>query len=195
MTRDDAGYHIRASGSKISRMELGRFPSRNATSPTFSSTTASPTRPNGRSWSSYREANATPWYQKFQDVVPDRGRRRELRGEAGITVDPALLGEPIETAPIEFWWGRFHFLQDQTFYAIAVRDAAVSFAARRRWNGRRSTSTGGCTPRIWAGRRRAAGRPGAAAADAGWRPPRSSGRPRSLGKRRHRHIGRLLGVQ
>ena len=24
VTRDDAGYHIRASGSKISRMELGR---------------------------------------------------------------------------------------------------------------------------------------------------------------------------
>jgi hypothetical protein len=24
ITRDDAGYHIRASGSKISRMELGR---------------------------------------------------------------------------------------------------------------------------------------------------------------------------
>jgi 8-oxo-dGTP pyrophosphatase MutT (NUDIX family) len=52
---------------------------------------------------------------------------RELQEEAGITVDPALLGEPIETAPIEFWWGGFHFLQDQTFYAIALRDAAVSF--------------------------------------------------------------------
>ena len=55
---------------------------------------------------------------------------RELREEAGITVDPALLGEPIETAPIEFRWGGFHFLQDQTFYAIALRDAAVSFAGQ-----------------------------------------------------------------
>ena len=55
---------------------------------------------------------------------------RELREEAGITVDPALLGEPIETAPIEFWWGGFHFLQDQTFYAIALADAAVSFAGQ-----------------------------------------------------------------
>jgi 8-oxo-dGTP pyrophosphatase MutT (NUDIX family) len=55
---------------------------------------------------------------------------RELREEAGITIDPALLGEPIETAPIEFWWGGFHFLQDQTFYAIAVRDAVVSFAGQ-----------------------------------------------------------------
>ncbi len=55
---------------------------------------------------------------------------RELREEVGITVDPALLGEPIETAPIEFWWGGFHFLQDQTFYAIALADAAVSFAGQ-----------------------------------------------------------------
>ena len=55
---------------------------------------------------------------------------RELQEEAGITVDPALLGEPIETAPIEFWWGGFHFLQDQTFYAIAVRDAEVNFAGQ-----------------------------------------------------------------
>ncbi len=62
-----------------------------------------------------------------------------------------MLGEPIETAPIEFWWGGFHFLQDQTFYAIAVRDAAVSFAGQEALERRRSTSTGGCTPRIWAG--------------------------------------------
>jgi 8-oxo-dGTP pyrophosphatase MutT (NUDIX family) len=55
---------------------------------------------------------------------------RELREEVGITVDPALLGEPIETAPIEFWWGGFHFLQDQTFYAIALADAVVSFAGQ-----------------------------------------------------------------
>jgi 8-oxo-dGTP pyrophosphatase MutT (NUDIX family) len=51
---------------------------------------------------------------------------RELREEAGIVVDPAALGEPIATAPIEFWWAGMHFDQDQTFYAIAVRDAEVS---------------------------------------------------------------------
>ena len=55
---------------------------------------------------------------------------RELREEAGITVDPALLGEPIETAPIEFSWAGMHFVQDQTFYAIAIADAAVSFAGQ-----------------------------------------------------------------
>jgi 8-oxo-dGTP pyrophosphatase MutT (NUDIX family) len=55
---------------------------------------------------------------------------RELREEVGITVDQALLGEPIETAPIEFWWAGLHFVQDQTFYAIAITDAAVSFAGQ-----------------------------------------------------------------
>jgi 8-oxo-dGTP pyrophosphatase MutT (NUDIX family) len=55
---------------------------------------------------------------------------RELREEAGIVVDPELLGEPFATAPIEFWWGGMHFDQDQTFYAIAVSDAEVSFAGQ-----------------------------------------------------------------
>ena len=40
---------------------------------------------------------------------------RELREEAGLVVDPAALGEPIATAPIEFWWAGMHFDQDQTF--------------------------------------------------------------------------------
>jgi 8-oxo-dGTP pyrophosphatase MutT (NUDIX family) len=55
---------------------------------------------------------------------------RELREEAGIIIDPVLLGEPIETSPIEFSWAGMHFVQDQTFYAIAVRDAVVSFAGQ-----------------------------------------------------------------
>ena len=55
---------------------------------------------------------------------------RELREEAGIAVDPELLGEPFATGPIEFWWAGMHFDQDQTFYAIALSDAAVSFAGQ-----------------------------------------------------------------
>jgi 8-oxo-dGTP pyrophosphatase MutT (NUDIX family) len=60
---------------------------------------------------------------------------RELREEAGITVDPELLGEPFATGPIEFWWAGMHFDQDQTFYAIALNDATgidstVSFAGQ-----------------------------------------------------------------
>jgi 8-oxo-dGTP pyrophosphatase MutT (NUDIX family) len=55
---------------------------------------------------------------------------RELLEEAGIVVDPELLGEPFATEPIEFWWGGMHFDQDQTFYAVAVIDAEVSFAGQ-----------------------------------------------------------------
>ena len=55
---------------------------------------------------------------------------RELREEAGIVVDPELLGEPFATEPIKFWWGGMHFDQDQTFYAIAVTGAEVSFAGQ-----------------------------------------------------------------
>ena len=55
---------------------------------------------------------------------------RELREEAGIVVDPELLGDPFATEPIEFWWGGMHFDQDQTFYAIAVTGAEVSFAGQ-----------------------------------------------------------------
>jgi transcriptional regulator with XRE-family HTH domain len=71
VSRDDAGYHIRASGSKISRLELGRvsFKERDvadlldlykidaATKEQLVQLTA--------------EANATPWWQKYRGVVPD----------------------------------------------------------------------------------------------------------------------------
>ncbi len=53
---------------------------------------------------------------------------REMREEAGIVVDPARLGEPIEVSTIEFSWAGAHFVQDQTFFAVAVSDAEVSFA-------------------------------------------------------------------
>jgi 8-oxo-dGTP pyrophosphatase MutT (NUDIX family) len=55
---------------------------------------------------------------------------RELAEEAGIVLDPELLGEPIATEPIDFWWAGMHFDQDQTFYAVAMGDAAVSFAGQ-----------------------------------------------------------------
>ena len=55
---------------------------------------------------------------------------RELAEEAGIVLDPELLGEPIATEPIDFWWAGMHFDQDQTFYAVALGDAAVSFAGQ-----------------------------------------------------------------
>jgi hypothetical protein len=72
ITRDDAGYHIRASGSKISRMELGRvsFKERDVTDLLeFYGVTDVAERE--KLVQLTREANAVPWYQKFQDVVPD----------------------------------------------------------------------------------------------------------------------------
>ena len=72
VTRDDAGYHIRASGSKISRMELGRvsFKERDVTD-LLEFYGVGDLAEREKLVQLTREANATPWYQKFQDVVPD----------------------------------------------------------------------------------------------------------------------------
>ena len=72
VSRDDAGYHIRASGSKISRMELGRvsFKERDVTD-LLEFYGVDDTAEREKLLQLTREANATPWYQKFQDVVPD----------------------------------------------------------------------------------------------------------------------------
>lgn len=72
VTRDDAGYHIRASGSKISRMELGRvsFKERDVIDLLEFYGIHDPAEKE-KLVQLTREANATPWYQKFQDVVPD----------------------------------------------------------------------------------------------------------------------------
>ncbi len=72
ISRDDAGYHIRASGSKISRMELGRvsFKERDVTDLLEYYGITDPAE-REKLVQLTREANGTPWYQKFQDVVPD----------------------------------------------------------------------------------------------------------------------------
>src|SRR5579862_3810896 len=72
ISRDDAGYHIRASGSKISRMELGRvsFKERDVTDLLEFYGITDPTE-REKLVQLTKEANATPWYQKYQDVVPD----------------------------------------------------------------------------------------------------------------------------
>ncbi len=72
ISRDDAGYYIRASGSKISRMELGRvsFKERDVTDLLEYYGVTDPAE-REKLVQLTREANALPWYQKFQDVVPD----------------------------------------------------------------------------------------------------------------------------
>jgi 8-oxo-dGTP pyrophosphatase MutT (NUDIX family) len=61
------------------------------------------------------------------ETMPEAGAR-ELREEAGIVVEPARLGEPIEVSTIEFSWAGMDFVQGQTFFAVAVADSPVSFA-------------------------------------------------------------------
>jgi 8-oxo-dGTP pyrophosphatase MutT (NUDIX family) len=58
---------------------------------------------------------------------------RELREEAGISVDPASLGEPLASNTIEFTWGHRRIVQRQTFYAVAVPHGEVSFAGQDIW--------------------------------------------------------------
>jgi hypothetical protein len=72
ISREDAGYHIRASGSKISRMELGRvsFKERDVIDLlAFYGITDGGERDSLIQLT--REANATPWWQKYQDAAPD----------------------------------------------------------------------------------------------------------------------------
>jgi transcriptional regulator with XRE-family HTH domain len=72
VSREDAGYHIRASGSKISRMELGRvsFKERDVAD-LLEFYGVSETTERDSLIQLTREANAMPWWQKYQDVVPD----------------------------------------------------------------------------------------------------------------------------
>ena len=54
---------------------------------------------------------------------------REMREEAGIEIDPAELGEPIGTTVIEYrLFALLPVTQYQTYFAVAVDDAEVSFA-------------------------------------------------------------------
>src|ERR1700684_2310361 len=72
ITRDDAGYHIRASGSKISRLELGRvsFKERDVVDLLdLYGVTDSGERTQLVALA--REANSPAWWQKYSDVVPD----------------------------------------------------------------------------------------------------------------------------
>ena len=72
ISREDAGYQIRASGSKISRMELGRvsFRERDIADLVEFYGVIDPTEKE-LLLTLAREANAAPWYSKFGDAMPD----------------------------------------------------------------------------------------------------------------------------
>jgi 8-oxo-dGTP pyrophosphatase MutT (NUDIX family) len=54
---------------------------------------------------------------------------REMREEAGIDVDPADLGEPIGATVVDYsLLALLPVTQYQTYFAVAVDDAEVSFA-------------------------------------------------------------------
>ena len=72
ISRDDAGYHIRASGSKISRMELGRvsFRERDVLDLADLYGVIGPEERDAL-LGLVREANTAPWWGKYGDAMPD----------------------------------------------------------------------------------------------------------------------------
>lgn len=52
---------------------------------------------------------------------------RELYEETGIKADPQAFSEPYGLSTIEFTWDTYEITQDQTFLAVRVGDAKVSF--------------------------------------------------------------------
>lgn len=72
ISREDAGYRIRASGSKISRLELGRvsFKERDVTD-LLDLYGVTDQAERDQLIALTREANSPAWWQKYADVVPD----------------------------------------------------------------------------------------------------------------------------
>jgi Domain of unknown function (DUF5753)/Helix-turn-helix domain len=71
VSRDDAGYHIRASGSKISRLELGRVSFKDRDVADLLDFYGVGGEQKDQLLQLAREANEPPWWQKYRDVVPD----------------------------------------------------------------------------------------------------------------------------
>jgi transcriptional regulator with XRE-family HTH domain len=131
ITRDDAGYHIRASGSKISRLELGRvsFKERDVTDllELYGVVDQSERE---KLVQLTREANATPWYQKFQDVVPDWFH---------VFVGLEEAAQLIRVYEVQFVPG---LLQTQD-YARAVISRVPPVWTRMKWSGGCSSGSAG----------------------------------------------------
>jgi len=145
ITREDAGYHIRASGSKISRMELGRvsFKERDvADLLEFYGVTDATERDSLIQLT--KEANATPWWQKYQDVVPDW---------FGVYVGLEEAAQLIRSYEVQFVPG---LLQTEEYARAVVMQGAPDIEpneAERRVAvrmGRQQLLTRSNPPRLWA---------------------------------------------
>ncbi len=64
--------------------------------------------------------------------TPAQAGARELLEETGLAVSADSLGEPITSSTIEFDWGDYHLVQDQTFFAVRV-EGDVSFDGHDAW--------------------------------------------------------------
>jgi len=71
VSRDDAGYHIRASGSKISRLELGRVSFKERDVSDLLDLYGVDATTKEQLVQLTAEANATPWWEKYKEVVPN----------------------------------------------------------------------------------------------------------------------------
>lgn len=71
ISREDAGYQIRASGSKISRLELGRVSFRERDVADLLEFYGAEPAQLEALVALAREANRPPWWQRLSDVVPD----------------------------------------------------------------------------------------------------------------------------
>ena len=74
-----------------------------------------PVQPDAPYWFSIGGAAA-----RDETVAP--AAAREMREETGLAIDPADLGDPVAREQVEFDWGFWHLVQDQTFYALRLDD-------------------------------------------------------------------------
>ncbi len=72
VSRDDAGWHIRGSGSKISRMELGRVPLKERDVADLLTLYGAGEQERADLLGLARQANTPGWWQRYNDLLPPR---------------------------------------------------------------------------------------------------------------------------
>ncbi|WP_152361426.1 NUDIX hydrolase [Microlunatus speluncae] len=64
------------------------------------------------------------------DESPESAAVRELAEEVGLIVEPSALVGPLGEATIEFGFDSVRYRQRQTYYAVRVGDAPITFAGQ-----------------------------------------------------------------